>query len=180
MTETEGTIRILFTRRAWNPISWLIRWGMPRSRFAFALSSHCIIDTGDKCYEATMIYGVRETDLVTVLKGQTIVRSRAYTVPDLPTGLAWIKSQLCPYEPNPPAWLPQWAQVVYATAQRIRHSNYDWGGASGLSLAPDRDWAEEDRWWCYELAGGFLRACGRRVFSSLSHVGETALLALDD
>jgi hypothetical protein len=172
------TISIIFTRRQRNPVSWLIRWAMPRTRFAWALSSHAIIYAGGRCFEANMLYGVRETDWDTALAGQTIVRERFYEVPDLEAGLAWIRAQLCTYEPNPPRWLPARLQAAYAVVQRILHNNYDWRGALGLSLAPDRNWADDELWWCYELGAGFLNACGRRLFADLSHVGETALLAV--
>jgi hypothetical protein len=172
------TVAILFTRRPRNPVSWLIRWAMPRSRFAFALSSHAILYAGAHCYEATMLHGVREVDWDVALAGQDLVRQRLYDVPDAAAGIAWARTQLCTYEPTPPRWLPQWARATWAVVQRLRHSNYDWRGAIGLGLAPDRDWSDEANWFCYEFAAGFLRACGRPVFTDLPHVGETALLAI--
>jgi hypothetical protein len=172
------TVAIIFTRRQRNPVSWLIRWAMPRTRFAFALSSHAIIYAAGRCFEANMLRGVRETDWDTALAGQTIVRQCLYEVPDREAGLRWLRAQLCAYEPTPPRWLPARLRAAYAAVQRLVHSNYDWSGAFGLSLAPDRDWADEARWFCYELAAGFLRACGRPLFADLPHVGETALLAI--
>jgi hypothetical protein len=173
------TVTFLFTRRRWNPVSWLIRWAMPRSRFAFALSSHAIVYADGVCYEATMLHGVREVDRATALQGQTVVRERQYQVADLAAGILWAKSQLCTYTPNPPKWLPAWGQAICSLVQRLRHNNYDWSGAAGLGLAPDRNWAEAGRWFCYEFAAGFLRAAGRQVFADLSHVGETALMAIE-
>ena len=172
------TVALLYTRRQRNPISWLIRWAMPRSRFAFALSSHVIVVARGRYYEATMLTGVREVDEATALLGQTIVRHREHFVPDLDDGIAWARGQLCTYQAAAPAWLPQHVQRVWAAVQLFRNNNYDWRGALGLSLAPGRDWAAEDDWFCYEFAAAFLRACGRPVFEELSHVGETALLAI--
>jgi hypothetical protein len=172
-------VTILFTRRRRNPVSWLIRWAMPRSRFAFALSSHAIVCAYGRCFEATMLHGVREVDRATALAGQTLVRERAYQVPNGAAGLRWARTQLCTYQPSLPRWLPAWAQRVAATALHIANSNYDWRGALGLGLAPDRDWAEDGNWFCYEFAAAFLRACGRDVFADLAHVGETALLAIN-
>lgn len=149
----QQTVAVLFTRRHLNPISWLIRWAMPRSRFALALSSHAIVDAGDKCYEAHMLHGVREVDRAVALAGLTVVCEIHYKVPDAAAGLAWARTQV--------------------------GKRYDWRGAFGLSLAPDRNWAEEGAWFCYEFAAGFLRACGRNLFSNLSHIGETALMAIE-
>jgi hypothetical protein len=150
-----STIKVIFTHRRWNPISWLIRWAMPRSRFAFALSSHAIVVGPDQCYEATMLHGVRAVDYAKAIDGQVIVRERRYQVPDAAAGLAW------------------------AAEQARRKVPYDWRGALGLSLAPGRDWAEADAFFCYEFAAAVLRAGGRDLFSDLSHVGETALLAIN-
>jgi hypothetical protein len=149
-----NTITIIFTRRRWNPMSWLIRWAMPRSRFAFALSSHAIVAAPDgQCYEATMLHGVRAVDRATALAGQTVVLAVHYQVPDAAAGLAWVGDQV--------------------------GRAYDWRGAFGLSLSPDRDWAKDDSWFCYELAAGTLRAAGRPLFSNLSHIGEVALMAIN-
>jgi hypothetical protein len=172
-------VTLFYTRRRRNPVSWLIRWAMPRSRFSFALSSHVIVLARGRYYEATMLAGVREVDEDVALKGQMVVRRREHLVPDLNAGVAWARSQLCTYQPKPSAWLPGWAQRTWSAIQMIRNNNYDWRGALGLSLAPGRDWAEEDVFFCYEFAAAFLRACGRDEFAELSHVGETALLAIN-
>jgi len=174
----QDQVTVLFTRRRRNPISWLIRWAMPRSRFAFALSSHAIIVAGGICYEANMIHGVRKGARAVILDGQTVVRERTYRVTDLAAGTRWGDQQLCSYRPQLPAWVPSWLQAALGTVLRILNSNYDWRGALGLGLAPGRDWAEEDVFFCYEFVAAFLRACGRDEFADLSHVGETALLAI--
>ena len=145
---------LVYTKRPWNLISWAIRWAMPRSRFALALSSHVIIDAPDgMCYEATMLHGVRKVERAAALAGAVVVREIQHEVPNPQAGMQWLQDQV--------------------------NKGYDWSGAFGLSLAPDRDWAEPDRWYCYELAAGFLRAAGRDVFANLSHIGETALLSLN-
>jgi uncharacterized protein YycO len=146
-------ITLLFTRRRFNPVSWLIRWAVPRSRFAFGLSSHCIVDAGDKMYEAHMLHGVRQVDRATALKGQTIVKATHYQVPDAAAGLEWAAGQI--------------------------GKSYDWPGALGLGLTPGRDWGQDDKWFCYEFAAAVLRAAGRDVFENLTHIGETALMAIN-
>lgn len=173
-----NTINVLFTRRPLNPISWAIRWGMPRSRFALALSSHAIVDFGDVCYEATMTHGVRKLPRELALQGQTVVRQARYEVSSRSAALAWADSQLCVYKPSAPAWLGKRIGEAYCAAQLILRSNYDWGGAIGLGLAPDRDWAEAGKWFCYEFAAAVLRAAGGPKFGNVSHIGETALLAV--
>jgi hypothetical protein len=148
------TLTVVFTSRRWNPVSWLIRWAVPRSRFALSLSSHAIILDGETAYEANMLHGCRKTDKATALKGLTVQRQVDYPVPDKAAALDWLGTQCVPGKP------------------------YDWGGALGLGLSPYRDWAQDDRWYCYELAAGALRAGGLDVFPCLSHIGETALLAI--
>ncbi len=147
-----GTIRVIFTRRRWNPISWLIRWAVPRSRFSLALSSHCLIDTGVAVYEAHMLHGVRCVPLDVAMKGQTIVKITDYQVPSVMAGLKWASEQV--------------------------GTPYDWPGALGLGLTPGRDWLQDDKWFCYEFAAGVLQAAGRPLFANLTHVGETALMSI--
>lgn len=148
-----NTIRVIFTRRKWNPVSWLIRWACPRSRFALALSSHCIVDAGIAVYEAHMLHGVRCVDREVALKGQTVVKQTDYQVPDTLAGLKWASSQI--------------------------GARYDWPGALGLGLTPGRDWKQDDKWFCYEFAAAVLHASGRPVFANLTHVGETALMSIN-
>lgn len=173
-----GTITLLFTRRR-NPISWLIRWALPRSRFTLALSSHCMVDAGDEVFEAHMIHGVRRAPRAAALAGAIITKTITYSVPDPAAGIAWAVTQLCGYESTPPAWLPLWAAIVWRKIDTLFHSNYDWRGALGLGFAPERNWADPSKWFCYEFGAGFIKACGRPVFANLSHVGETALMAID-
>lgn len=148
-----NTITVLFTRRRWNPVSWLIRWAVPRSRFALALSSHCIIVDGDRAFEATMLHAVREVSLAEAMQGQIVVKETRYQVPDAAAGIAWARAQVA--------------------------KPYDFPGALGLGLTPGRDWKQDDKFFCYELAAGVLHAAGRPVFANLTHVGETALMAIN-
>ena len=147
-----NSITLVFTARRWNPISWLIRWAVPRSRFALSLSSHCMIECDSVIYEASMTHGVRCVGREEALAGATVVGRIHYTVPDAKAGLDWAAAQC--------------------------GKPYDWRGAIGLGLTPYRDWTEDDSWYCYELCAGALRAAGRDEFTNLRHVGETALMAI--
>lgn len=91
MSAPADRITLLFCRRRWNPVSWLIRWAVPRSRFALSLSSHCMIDCGDTIIEANMLHGVREVARDVALKGKTIVKQTAYQVVSREAGLAWAR-----------------------------------------------------------------------------------------
>lgn len=148
-----GYITVIFTKRKFNPISWLIRWAVPRSRFALSLSSHCLIDDGDVIYEANMLHGVRGVDRDTAMAGLTVVKITHYQVPDRLAGIAWAKRQC--------------------------GAPYDWPGAIGLGLTPSRDWKQADKWFCYEYAAGILLGAGRPLFENLTHVNETALMAIN-
>ncbi|MCC6071468.1 hypothetical protein ACFSQU_18165 [Massilia sp. GCM10020059] len=149
------TINVTFTRRRWNPISWLIRWAVPRSRFSLALSSHCMVSVGDRVFEAHMIYGVRETDRSAALRGATVVKETCYQVTNADAGIAFAREQV------------------------LKRTRYDWAGALGLCLTPGRDWKQDDKFFCYEFAAAVLHASGRHVFNNLTHVGETALMAIN-
>lgn len=147
------TITIVFTKRTWNPLSWLIRWAMPRSRFYLSRSSHCLIRDGDYMIEATMRHGVRRTPLEVAMKGQTQVASVTYFVPDATAGLLWARQQV--------------------------GMSYDFSGALGIAIAPDRDWTKEGWWFCYELAAATLSAAGRSPFRSNGHITEHMLLGIN-
>lgn len=174
----QDQVTLLFTRRQWNPVSWLIRWMKPRSRIALALSSHVVIAIGDTCYEANMVTGVRKGARADILKGQTIVRKRVHYVPDLAAGVAFLESQLCTYKPTP-AGVPDALQPLVRKLLLMLNNNYDFGGALGLGLAPGQNWSDPSRWFCYELAAGFFKAAGRNVFEELERICETALLAIN-
>jgi hypothetical protein len=100
------SIQIIFTKRKWNPFSWLIRWALPRSRFSLALASHSIIVDGAYAIEAHMLYGVRRVLLEVALEGLTEVARRDYAVPDAQGGIEWARKQV--------------------------RKGYDWKGAFGL------------------------------------------------
>src|SRR5439155_14349849 len=87
-------ITLVFTKRNWNPGSFLIRWGLPKSRFKVAPMSHCLIKDGDYYIEANMEHGVRRVLAAEALKGLTVVEEMTYTVPDAEAGLAWARTQV--------------------------------------------------------------------------------------
>lgn len=147
------TITVIFTRRDWNPGSYAIRWGLPKSRFKVASASHCLIKDGDYLIEASMEHGVRRVPAAVALKGLTVVEEVSYSVPDANAGLTWLRTQV---------GLP-----------------YDWAGAFGLALAPDRDWTESDKWFCFELAAATLVNAGRADFrDDAGHISGNLLMAL--
>lgn len=141
---------ILFVRRPWNPVSWLIRWALPVSRFQWARASHSMILDGDHVIHATMMHGVIRQPLAEAMKGQVLVGRKEFAVPNLAAGIAWARSQ--------------------------EGTDYDFKGAFGVSLKPDREWQQDDKWFCHELCATFLHKCGRRIFDRFGHVTDTALL----
>lgn len=146
-------LKIVFTKDSYSPISWLIRWALPRSRFAFAASSHCYVVNCDKYYDAHLFKGIRAIDEKTALKGSTIVKVIEYTILNPIRVSAWLDEQI--------------------------GKKYDWKGAFGLALKPSRNWAEDDSWFCYELAAAAIKVGGKDVFNNISHITETALFAIE-
>lgn len=148
-----GQITVIFTKRDWNPGSYLIRWGLPKTRFQVAPASHCLIKDGDFYIEAAMIHGVRRTKADVALKGLTVVAEVTFDVPDAEAGLAWARTQV--------------------------GKPYDYKGAFGLALAPDRDWMEPDKWFCFELAAAVLAKAGKDYFrENAGHINGNLLLAI--
>ena len=146
-------ITVIFTKRAWNPGSLLIRWGIPVSRFKVARASHCLIKDGDYLIEANMEHGTRRVVAAEAMKGLTVVDTVDFSVPDAGAGLAFARSQ----DGTP----------------------YDFKGAFGLALAPDRDWLEPDKWFCFELAAATLVAAGREDFrEDAGHISGNLLMAI--
>jgi hypothetical protein len=146
-------ITLIFTKREWNPGSYAIRWSIPKSRFQVAAASHCLIKDGDYYIEAAMGHGVRRTLPEVALKGLTVVKEITFYVPNAEAGLAFARSQI--------------------------GKPYDYKGAIGLSLAPDRDWTEADMWFCFELAAATLKYAGREDFSDdAGHITGTLLMAI--
>lgn len=146
-------VTIYFTKRPWNPVSWAIRWSLPASRFKMARASHSMIRIGDDFVHASMLNGVIRQPFADAMKGQRIVATREYLVPDIDAGLAWLQGQI--------------------------GKPYDWKGAFGIALDPYRDWREDDSWFCHELCAGFLAASGRKTFLNYGHVTDTALLLVN-
>ncbi len=166
-----GTLRVIYATRKYNPGSWLIRWALPRSRLALALASHAMIVDGDDIIEANMMHGVRVVPAAVALAGHVIVGTVDYQVPDAAVGIAWARSQVCRYVP--PSWAPQWLQPVLI----FLNNNYDWRGALGL-VAPDRDWQDPAKWFCFELAAGALEYAGRTIFASVGHITGTVMMLI--
>ena len=147
-------ITLVFTKTLWNPLSWFIRWLLPRNRFALALSSHVYVVYNDEEYvEAVFPKGVQKVKKEKALKGLKVVKTKTYKVPNKEAGMQFLQEQI--------------------------GKKYDTKAAIGLGLDQDRDWNDDEKWYCYELAAGVLRASGLKIFSDLSHVTETALLAID-
>jgi hypothetical protein len=86
------------------------------------------------------------------MKGQTIVEVVHFRVPDADAGLAWVRTQV--------------------------GLKYDYPGALGLALAPDREWSDETDWFCFELAAATLSAAGRDYFKVNAHITGTMLQAM--
>ncbi len=147
-----NVIRLIFTKTDFGIPSMLVRWSLPRSRWIWSVSSHVLIDDGTYLYEALPFVGVRKSTRDVALKGSTIVDTVDFVVPDVQMGFAFLESQL--------------------------GKPYDWMGVLGLGIAPTRDWANGNDWFCYELAAAALKAAGLDVFSNLSHITEIPLLAL--
>lgn len=146
------TIRVLYTKRENNLFSWLIRWLLPRSRFSLAEASHCVILDGDYAIEAHMIHGVRRDTVEEVMKGLTVVRDVSYSVLDAEAGLRFGRLQ--------------------------DGKRYDWKGAMGVALSPDRNWQDPSTWYCFELAAAILAKAGRDVFVDTGHITGNMLLGI--
>lgn len=147
-----GTIRVLFTRRKWNPISYIIRWILPRNRWCVAKSSHAMIVDGEYIIEATMLHGVRRVLRDVALKGQEVVATVDYNAPEAHLGITY-------------AWMQLGAK-------------YDWKGVLGIGTDVDRNWQEDDAWYCYELVAYVLKMAGKDVFADTGHITEHVLLAI--
>lgn len=145
-------LTLLFTKSPWSLTSWLIRWALPRSRFAFALSSHVLVFDGRYAYSVDLFTGVTRTPAREAMRGRVLVKEVHFEVPSLSAAIDFLELQV--------------------------GKKYDLKGAMGIGLNPDRDWNEPNKWFCYELAAAALQAGGRDVFSRLTHVTETALLSL--
>lgn len=147
------TISALFTTRP-NPVSVAIRMANPVSFCKMGPASHAICVDGDYALEANMLHGVRRVPLQDALDGAVVVAKREFVVPDAQQGLEWMR----------------------ATAER--KAKYDWKGALGLGLVPEREWQEDSEWFCFEyLANGMVKA-GRPIFLNNAHVSAYMLLSI--
>jgi uncharacterized protein YycO len=146
------TIRVLFTKQKWNPISYLIRWALPRNRINWSKSSHGMIVDGDYIIEASMLHGVRRVPREVALAGKTIVATVDYSVPDAHNGITWA-----------------WTQIG---------AKYDWLAALGLGVDLNRNWRDPSKWYCYELVAATLAEAGKDVFADTGHITETVLLGI--
>jgi uncharacterized protein YycO len=117
-----------------------------------ALSSHALIKDGDYLIEASMTHGVRRELAEVAMKGLTLVKTVEYNVPNPDDGLSWARTQV---------GLP-----------------YDFKGAMGVALSPDRDWTEPDCWFCFELVAATLLAAGKEYFRSTGHITDSMLLTI--
>lgn len=147
------TLRAIFTRRDFNIASLGIRWMVPRSRLAIAESSHVLAVDGDHAIEAVMLHGVRRVPLDVALRRASIVSVVDYQVPDARQGLAFGRSQI--------------------------GKGYDYKGAAGLGLSPDRRWQDPQNWFCYELFAAMLAEAGRNLFVDHAHVTGSMLLSVN-
>ena len=145
---------IIFTKSNTDPLSWLIRWALPMSRFKWARASHSMILDGDYVIHATMRHGgVIRQPLAEALKNQQVVTTRVFQVDNLENGIDWAKKQI--------------------------GKSYDFKGAFGIALTPDREWIEDDSWFCHELCAAFLHNSGKKLFREFGHVTDSALLLVN-
>lgn len=104
-------------------------------------------------YHATMTHGVVKQPIAEALHGQSVVAQQDFEVPDVAAALAWLEMQV--------------------------GKPYDWRGAVGVSLSPDRVWGSDESWFCHELCAAALRAAGRKLFVECGHVTDSALLLIE-
>lgn len=155
MANPGGVISIYYVRRGWwSPVDQLIRWALPRTRFAWARASHSIVSWGQVAVDATMLHGVRARNLSDALKGHIVVDVRCYWVPDVESAKRFAQAQV--------------------------GKGYDFKGAFGIALDPEREWLEDDKWFCHELSGATLWAGGYKLLRKVGHVTDTHLLMLNE
>ncbi len=151
------TLRVVFTTRAWNPVSFAIRCANPVSFTTIAPASHAMVLDGDTGYvlEASMHGGVRRVPYGKATEGCVIVAVVDYNVPDAEAGLQWFRD----------------------TA--LRGAKYDWPGAFGLGIAPGRSWQDESDWFCFEAVAMCILKAGRETFADHAHVTAYMLMSLE-
>jgi hypothetical protein len=151
--EHMGSIRAIFTRRDFNIASLGIRWMVPHSRLEIAESSHVMAVGGDHAIEAVMLHGMRRMPLDVALQRATIIGVVDYQVPDAEQGIAFGSSQI--------------------------GKKYDYKGAAGRGLSPDRRWQDPQNWFCYELFAAMLAKAGRNLSVDHAHVTGSMLLSVN-
>jgi uncharacterized protein YycO len=130
----------------------MIRWALPRTRFAIALASHCMVVDDECVIEANMLHGVRRVPMSEAIAGAIVVKTVDFDVPDAEAGLTWARKQV--------------------------DKPYDWLGAFGMAIAPDRTWQDESDWFCFELAAAALAKAGRDIFTDHAHITGSMLMAV--
>lgn len=149
-------LHAIFTKRPFNPGSLVIRAANPVSICKLAPASHVILVDGRFGIEASMTHGVRRAELHEMLKGQTVVTQKRYEVPYAQKGIDWARDTAA------------------------RKAKYDWPGAFGLGLAPDRDWQNEEDWFCFELFGNAMAKSGRKPFDNNARITAYMLMCLPE
>lgn len=104
------------------------------------------------CIHAKMLCGVISESFEDATNGYIIVARKAYTVPDSEKGMAFVRSQI--------------------------GKPYDNKGALGISV--ERNWQDDDSWFCFELVAAALHYAGREIFECIGHVTDTHLLMIKD
>jgi len=156
------TIRVIFIKHSlWNLPSTAIRLGLPHSLIHLGLSSHSLIVDGDYAIEAKMLFldngkirtGIRRVLLSEALVGATIIKDVSFKVPYAEAGLIWARAQV--------------------------GKPYDFKGAFALFLVPNRNWQEDNSWYCYELVAAAIHNSGRKLFNDLGHITGRELLGVN-
>lgn len=158
-------MRVLYTRKPWNPGSWIIRWALPASRLRWARASHSLIVDGEYAIEAIMgtirrvdswfpwrLGGVRRVPLSKALRGSKIVRDVVYHLQD--------------------------EQGAMEFARSLEGLPYDFGGAIGLALGDGEKFHDLSALFCHELVASVGRRGGWRFLAEDSRITDTILLAL--
>lgn len=148
----------VFTIRPLNPVSLAIRVANPVSITTLAPASHVITldEDPDYCFEANMLKRkVRRVRTEEALHGCKVVGRIGYEVPYVHEGYKFLRGEA------------------------EREADYDFKGAFGLGLAPNRNWQSPEDWFCFELHAMALEKSGRPVFRYNAHVTADKLMSLD-
>lgn len=146
-------VKLVFTKSNWDIVSFAIRYALPRSRLSLALSSHVLVVTPDgQMYDCDFFKGVKKGPIDEIMKNRVVVKEIEYSVPNPDAGYAFAEAQL--------------------------GKKYDKLGVFGLLIDPNRDWAEDDKWFCYEFGAAVLKHSGLDIFENLNHITEIPLMAL--